>query len=100
MCQYIVSTRLSIFEAADSSDSKEEFHKEIMSYIRKTQEPDKEKKKGAAKLAERRMTVSGIQKAHQSKNADDGEVLDLGKQFKVKFAGRASLSKHLDTSIF
>ena len=82
-----MSTRLSIFEAADSTDSKDEFHKEIMAYIRKTQEPDKEKKKGAARLAERRMTVSGIQKAHQTKK-DVGEVMDLEKTFKVKFAGK------------
>ena len=88
VCQYVASTRLKIFESADTNDNKGDIVNELMKYINSTQAPEEKKKKknDQGRLANRRMTIKDLQDAHLDKK-EKGDFINLEKQFKVRFQG-------------
>ena len=88
MCQYVASTRLKIFEAADAKDNNDEMLRDFMKFTASSQEPDSGKKENSSNRLQDRRATMAVLKAEHNKTRTNGEFINLEKQFKVKFAGR------------
>ena len=85
VCHYVSSTRLRFFEKGTANDAKDRIRDELMKFVKDMGEPEKEEKKGGSRINERRKTIAKLV-TDDNKN-EDGQVLNLRKNFKVKFQG-------------
>ena len=95
----MASTRLKIFESADTNDNKGDIVNELMKYINSTQAPEEKKKKknDQGRLANRRMTIKDLQDAHLDKK-EKGDFINLEKQFKDQVKKKKSDGKMVSSS--
>ena len=88
----MASTRLKFFESSEGNSMEDEVKKVALDITRANQIPEEEpeeKKKGG--LAERRQTVAALTTYNKKVGGQNGEEVNLEKQFRIRFANMGKI---------